>query len=154
MELLGIKFGDWQVIAGPKEYPGYEKKWKCRCLCGAEHWVWQMHLNAGRSRRCVACAASLVHVKHGESKTPLYNSWLKFRQRCNGTCPDGWRYVRISYLPGWDDYKVFAKWARANGYKEGLVMHRKDNTEGYNPDNCQFLTQSEHMRTHHAQGDI
>ena len=47
---------------------------------------------------------------------------------------------------------AFIKWAEKNGFATGLHLHRKNNNEGYSPDNCEFLTKSEHMKKHMAGG--
>lgn len=38
---------------------------------------------------------------------------------------------------------AFVKWAVVNGYKQGLDIDRIDNSQGYNPANCRFITRQQ-----------
>lgn len=49
----------------------------------------------------------------------------------------------IEVCEQWRDYRNFRKWALDNGYKEGLSIDRKDNSLGYNPDNCRWIPLNE-----------
>lgn len=42
-----------------------------------------------------------------------------------------------------NDCCAFYKWAKENGYKEGLQLDRMDNNGNYEPDNCHWVTPSE-----------
>lgn len=66
---------------------------------------------------------------HGESSTPLYRIWKKFRTN---------RHHRI--FPDWEVYVKFRDWALENGYVDHKVMlRRKNRSLGYNPSNCYWL---------------
>jgi hypothetical protein len=55
----------------------------------------------------------------------------------------------IYMCPEWMfDFPAFRDWALANDYKEGLSIDRIDNNEDYKPDNCIWLTKSEHYKKH------
>ena len=41
------------------------------------------------------------------------------------------------------DCKKFYKWAKENGYAEGLQLDRINNNEGYSPTNCRWVTPKE-----------
>jgi hypothetical protein len=87
---------------------------------------------------------------HGMSEHPLYDVWLQMIKRCYrsdhkdypayggrgiGVC-DAWR----------DDRSVFFTWALSSGYQRGLTIDREDNDSGYSPDNCRWLTPTEHAK--------
>lgn len=42
-----------------------------------------------------------------------------------------------------NNFEVFAKWALNNGWQAGLTIDRKNNNEGYYPENCRWATQQE-----------
>ncbi len=46
----------------------------------------------------------------------------------------------------WLDFKNFEKWALENAYNDTLTIDRIDNSKGYNPKNCQWITKSENSR--------
>ena len=59
------------------------------------------------------------------------------------------RYARrgIDVCDEWlNDYKAFEDWCNENGYKKGLQIDRIDNSKGYCPSNCRFVTPSENSR--------
>ncbi len=80
-------------------------------------------------------------------KVWLYNIWCHMRGRCKSpSSPDypTWGGRGISVCSEWDDYAIFRQWAIANGYKKGLTIDRKDSNGNYEPNNCRWLTRSEH----------
>ena len=52
----------------------------------------------------------------------------------------------------WQKYKPFAEWSKSNGYKEGLQIDRRDNSKGYNPDNCRWISSKENSNNRDAKG--
>ena len=65
------------------------------------------------------------------------------RQRCNNyNCQTYKKYGAkgIKICPEWDCFEAFREWAYANGYREGLSLDRIDNTKGYYPENCRWVT--------------
>ena len=41
-----------------------------------------------------------------------------------------------------NDFNKFKEWALNNGFKRHLTIDRIDNSKGYSPDNCRWVTQS------------
>ena len=53
-------------------------------------------------------------------------------------------YARVTICKEWvNDFKAFADWALANGYSDSLSIDRIDNSRGYCPENCRFVTMAE-----------
>ena len=67
------------------------------------------------------------------------------KKRCKPTAPWHHNYFDrgVSVCNLWNkSSKLFIDWALANGYKKGLEIDRIDNSKGYEPDNCRFITKS------------
>lgn len=84
-------------------------------------------------------------------KSKLYIIWIGMKQRCNN--PNNTNYKNygakgIRVCKEWDkSFDNFYNWALSIGYKENknikLTIDRIDNTKGYYPSNCRFLTLKE-----------
>lgn len=115
----------------------------CKCECGAQKEIRLLHLVRGRIVSC-GCRNG---EKHGMAKTKLYRVWSGMHVRCyTDTCVDRHRYKDrgIEMCPEWKaSFTAFKEWASLNGYKSGLQIDRIDNSKGYSPDNCRFVTPME-----------
>lgn len=88
-------------------------------------------------RYCSSKCAGIAARTHGEAdKSPLYALWLDMRKRAGKQKG----YLHVTVCKEWGDYPTFKKWALEHGYREDLVLDRRDNLLGYNPDNCRFVT--------------
>ena len=91
-------------------------------------------------------------IEHGQRHTKLYGVWSTMKSRCNN--PNNKSFKRygdkgIKVCDEWvTSFKSFYDWALTAGYKDGLTIDRIDNSKGYNPDNCRWVTSSEQNRNY------
>ena len=109
------------------------------CNCGNQ---FETRLdNATTIESCKSCACSKANLKHGDSRTKLYNLWQKIHHRCNVTQENTQiykSYRHINVCKEWDTYEVFKNWAESTGYQEGLEIDRINNDKDYSPSNCRW----------------
>lgn len=80
------------------------------------------------------------------------------KERCYRPSNDNYKYygaLGITICDEWlNDFSAFAKWSLANGYTDELTIDRKDNTRGYSPDNCRWITIQEQQRNKRKRGTV
>lgn len=94
-----------------------------------------------------------VNIKHGYSKTRLYNIWIGIKNRCYKPSAVHYEYYGgrgISVCDDWlNDFESFWDWAFDSGYGDNLSIDRIDNDGNYCPKNCRWATrkqQNQNMR--------
>lgn len=140
----GRRYGKLTVIQETERFvqPSGQKNraFLCRCDCGNETAVRLAHLVRGRIRSC----GCLVGDKHGMSFTKLYNIYRGIKNRCyskNYAEPQYYQDKGITMCDEWrQSFNEFKAWAYDNGFREGLQIDRIDNSKGYFPRNCRFVT--------------
>ena len=68
---------------------------------------------------------SLRDAKWGQH---LYSVWKSMRRRAE--------QYGVGFTEQWGSFESFFSWARASGYRPGLVLHRKREAEDFTPSNC------------------
>lgn len=142
------KFGKLTVIAEAERVvlPSGQKPRRllCLCDCGKTHTALALHLKRGRIISC----GCVFKTQDGDSvNQKVYKVWAGIKARVAPSGIDRHRYYDrgIAMCEEWKDYKVFKKWALSNGYKEGLTIDRIDNSKGYSPQNCRFVSVIENV---------
>lgn len=87
---------------------------------------------------------------HGESRTELYRKWLLMKRSCNNPNAKSYKTIGgqgIQVDPEWaEDYTKFKAYSLENGYKDNLVIDRKDKSKDFEPGNVIFVTFKERQR--------
>ena len=89
------------------------------------------------------------NIKKRNRFNGLYSVWQDMKKRCYNPRYKGFKYYGakgIRMYGGWrDSFLTFWDWAK-DKHKKGLEIDRIDNTKGYYPENCRFVTHLENMR--------
>ena len=136
--------------------------WKCQCECGNVVNIVGSVLIQGSTKSCGCLQKEMasnraktgLNRKHGEcvggvNPNSPYRSWAGMLSRCRDKAhPDYPRYGGrgITVTPEWEDYTTFKEWAILHGWHKGLSIDRVDINGGYNPNNCEWVTQSENVK--------
>lgn len=152
IDLTGKTFG-WLTV---KEFDHMERHgihnrpyWRCTCRCGTEKVVSANSLRSGSTTSCGCFKKHMIHQRFylgGADRRRLRHVLRMARTRCEDSkCEFYHNYGGrgISVCDEWkgnDGLNNFYEWAMAHGYKQGLTLDRIDNSKGYSPDNCRFVT--------------
>ena len=133
--------------------------WMCRCKCGTERAVRGYNLRNGTSKSCGCLSAEMTKERsttHGMTGTRLYKIWGQMIQRTTNKNDPWYSYYGgrgIVVCEEWrNSFEPFKAWAVENGYKDNLTLDRRNNEEGYSPENCRWVTravQEENTRRTH-----
>lgn len=147
----GQRFNDLTVVKemDSKKLPSGQtnRVFLMRCKCGKEKEIRLVHFVRGRIKSCgCAMAGKTGTGVYDEKRERIAKVWRQMNNRCS----EGWIESHLYYDKGisvcdrWaNDFWEFHKWALANGYKKGLHIDRIDNSKGYFPENCRWVTPME-----------
>ena len=112
---------------------------RCKCKCGKIKNIRLIHLRTGRVKSC-GCWKNVKNRKSSSDIGILLNSII---WRCSENYTERKYYFDkgIKVCDEWlNDIDSFENWCLGNGYEKGLQIDREDNSKGYSPDNCRFVT--------------
>lgn len=113
----------------------------CKCDCGTFKTIRMLHLVRNRIQSC-GCKKK---TQNGLSTHPLYKVWQSILLRTSGRYDDIYRKKSIGVCDDWKKYELFYDWSIRNGYKKGLQIDRINNSMGYYPLNCRYVSQKVNM---------
>lgn len=138
----GDVFGRLTILALGKPPGTYRYKAVCRCECGKPDFV--ARLDGIVDGRVVSCGCYRLEqvTTHGMRKSPLYNVWKNMLARCfdpkNKSFKD-YGARGISVCDRWQSVENFVS-DMGPTYAPGMELDRRENSDGYHPDNCRWVT--------------
>lgn len=127
-------------------------RWECLCSCGKIHYAYTSDLRSGHLYSC-GCylREGNFNVKHGHNRggrrTATYNSWVDMKKRCETPSCANYKWYGgrgISVHQHWQKFENFL--ADMGERPVGLELDRIDNTLGYTPGNCRWVTHKENCQ--------
>ena len=85
---------------------------------------------------------------------PIYGVWTNMKSRCTNPNSTSFQYYGakgVTYDTKWEKFNNFKKDMEPS-YKKGLWLDRIDNSKGYYPENCRWVTpkdQENHRSNNH-----
>lgn len=147
-DLTGRRFNKLVALHRVENGKGDKSRWKCICDCGNETTVSGVNLKTGAVKSC-GCLRHMKHNTHHLSNTRLYRIWNAMKNRCYFKTHHAYSYYGargITVCDEWkDSFESFYSWAISNGYSENLTIDRINNSEGYYPENCKWVTMEEQV---------
>lgn len=143
-------YGLWTVLGeGARRGKRRDKTFVCRCACGTEREVLQHNILAGTSASCGCDKDAKTAARsrtHGMSHTHLYRAWAGMWERCTKPAHKSYAFYGgrgITVCKRWELFENF--YADMGERPEGMTLDRRDNEQGYAPDNCFWATHTEQM---------
>lgn len=132
------------------ESPG-KPRWECRCECGKITTVQSNNLKSGSVKSC-GCYIRDLRITHGHSVgknlTPVYKTWLGMINRVAGKKERTYKYYKSRGITVCERWQTFDNFFEDMGDRPfpNASLERKDNSQGYSPENCVWTNQKEQMR--------
>jgi hypothetical protein len=165
-QMEGNRFGRLVVVELHSKDRNYNKRWLCRCDCGATTVVLGDKLKSGNTKSCgclqLEVRAALEATADAERRLYTKKSYQAMVGRCtNPTYPNYARY-------GGSGIPVCDRWLRGDGQKSGWLcffqdmgpkptghsIDRLDPEKGYSPDNCRWATQAQQIASRRPWGSV
>lgn len=139
---IGDRFGRLTVMTEVDRDRWSQRRYVCRCNCGAlTRPIRASELKSGNTRSC-GCLNRDSHLKHGVARTPTYKSYNSMIQRCTNPNADNWNEygggfpfgVGVSFPDEWhpDHSDAFAKFLAFHGERPaGTTLGRYLDTGSY-----------------------
>lgn len=151
---VGKKQFNYTVVDVVKREGRTKYELQCLCNCGKTFYIYPYMFGKPMYKSCGCLKVKKINNynrSHGGSKHPLYQLYLSMVQRCykpNHKAYASYGGRGITVCQEWlDNPQNFYEWVESiGGRPEGYTLDRIDNSKGYSPDNCKFVSMHEQAR--------
>lgn len=145
-DLSGKVFGNLTVISF-NHRKGSRYLWNCLCTCGTFTKSDRSSLVGGKAKSCGCVRVGRIKTaltKHGKSDTRFYKIWQGMKKRCLNPKATSYKFYGAKGIKVCDRWLSFENFEADmwQGYEDNLTLDRIDNSEGYNINNCRWVSMS------------
>jgi hypothetical protein len=133
--LSHTRYGRLEVIGNAKG------GWLCRCDCGTEKVIRTQALTSGATQSCGCYQDSVRHRarSHGMTYEPIYRLWVSMVDRCTRPSVPNFAFYGARGITVCERWRTFENFYADMGNRpDGMSLDRRDNTRGYEPENCRW----------------
>lgn len=154
-DLAGIRYGRWVVVSSSGKNNNGRDVWKCRCDCGTEKQsVIGLNLRSGLSTSCGCLQrerSAAAKRRHGHCdggrESLSHASWRAMLSRCINCKDASYKFYGARGITVCDRWHVFENFLEDMGERPvGMEIDRVDNSQGYAPGNCRWVTHKQNGR--------
>lgn len=113
----------------------------CDCTCGTIGYKSRIDsMSCGNTQSC-GCIGKEKFTTHGLSQHRLYNTWKDMMYRCYLPKSKSFKDYGgrgIAVCERWQDIRNFVTDMYPT-HQDGLLLDRRDNEQGYSPENCRWV---------------
>jgi len=155
-DLRNKKFG--RLTVHSYNYGAYNgAHWLCICDCGKVTIASASNLKRGKHRSCGCARWGPKGRDHGGKYPPEYQIWIGMKNRCHNPTDSSYDHYGGRGIYVCDSWRSsFAQFMTDMGPRPTLKhsIERRDNNQGYNPDNCYWATHSEQMKNRRKKAEV
>lgn len=147
----GDRYGRLTIVKEAPRARGSARRFECLCDCGNVR-IYEMgdfRCASERRTKSCGCLGREKHTVHGKHGCPEYYCWKGMNQRCSNPNSPQWKDYGgrgIEVCRGWRE--SFTDFLKDMGPRPSPLhsIERKNNSNGYYPDNCKWATRTEQNR--------
>lgn len=145
---IGKTYNNIKVLSFSHKDNHGKKRYNCKCLlCGNNFVTLGTTVKTGKTKSC-GCLSKKASkdrmTKHGMHGTDIYKRWKGMKARCNNKSYHAYeKYHKKGVCDRWNNDFINFYNDMHSTFFEGAELDRIDNSKGYYPENCRWVTHKE-----------